>query len=566
MRAGFFFLFPLFWVVTAFAAAPTLDQIYPAAMGVGTTNTVQMIGKFDPWPPKVWVDAPGLVFKAETNSGKFTVSAAPDAPVGPHLIRLYNKEGASEPRFLIVAKEPQLPEVEPNDEYSKAQSITNLPAHVNGRLDKSGDVDSYALQLEKNQTLIASIESFVLMAPVDAVLRIVDTNGLQVAFNHDDGRTLDPFLTWTAERAGTYIVQVFGFAYPAGSEVRFTGGNTCVYRLHLSRGPYVHHVLPLGLQRDKAATLQLFGWNLESESQRKLPYTPSSADKRFFTIGPPTVENTLAIPLLNFPELRETEPNNTSNTAQQVEMPCAITGRIEKPGDIDVFQVHAKKGEPWRFQVQSASLGFLLDAWLKVEDEQGKELAKNDDAGGSDPLLEWAAPTNGNYLLSIGNVVHRGGPDYLYHLICERAAPDWKATVASSSFSVKPGSTNEIKVTLKRLNAFKKKIKFELRGLPEGLKSEPVGLAEKAAEASLKLIASDKAAPFAGPIRILGFPSEEATNSKPVLNEFTVTSLNNGVPTGYNRLVVENTDQIWLTVLPKPVEKPAAKPSAKPLP
>jgi len=31
--------------------------------------------------------------------------------------------------------------------------------------------------------------------------------------------------------------------------------------------------------------------------------------------------------------------------------------------------------------------------------------------------------------------------------------------------------------------------------------------------------------------------------------------VNNGVPGGYQRLVVESTDQLWLTVLPAPKPK-----------
>ena len=55
-----------------------------------------------------------------------------------------------------------------------------------------------AVTLEAGQTLVASVEAYTLASPVDAVLRLVDARGVQVAFNHDDGRTLDPFLAWTA--------------------------------------------------------------------------------------------------------------------------------------------------------------------------------------------------------------------------------------------------------------------------------------------------------------------------------------------------------------------------------
>ena len=231
------------------AAAPTLEHLYPVAVQAGSTNSVITIGKFEPWPPKVWVDADGIVFTAETNSGKFSVEIATNAPVGPHLIRVFNEQGASGPRFLIVTREPQSAEQEPNDDFVKPQVLDPLPVSLNGRLDKSGDVDSFAVTLKAGQTLIASLEAYTLASPMDAVLRLVDGRGVQVALNDDDGRTFDPLLAWTAKSAGTYVLQVFAFAYPAVSEVKFTGGNACVYRLHVSRGPCVEYTLPLGVRR-----------------------------------------------------------------------------------------------------------------------------------------------------------------------------------------------------------------------------------------------------------------------------------------------------------------------------
>src|SRR5262245_54523197 len=74
----------------SFAAAPTLDHFYPVAIRVGTTNSLTAVGKFDPWPPSVWVDSTTIMFKPETNSGKFDIEVAANAPVGPHLVRVFN--------------------------------------------------------------------------------------------------------------------------------------------------------------------------------------------------------------------------------------------------------------------------------------------------------------------------------------------------------------------------------------------------------------------------------------------------------------------------------------------
>src|SRR5439155_11336470 len=168
-----------------------------------------------------------------------------------------------------------------------------------------------------------SLEAYTLTSPMDAVLRLVDARGVQVALNHDDGRTLDPFLAWTANSAGTFVVQVFGFAYPATSDVKFTGGNACVYRLHLWRGPYLHYTLPLGVQRGATTKLRLFGWNLGSHCAREFEFDGSGlpANLRQAALRVPDFENLLTLPVGDGPELIETEPNDTTNEATHLDAP-----------------------------------------------------------------------------------------------------------------------------------------------------------------------------------------------------------------------------------------------------
>lgn len=526
-------------------------------MQAGTTNTVAAIGKFDPWPPKVWVDSPGIVFNAETNSGKFTVEIATDAPVGPHLIRVFNEQGASGPRFLIVTREPQSAEQEPNDDFKKPQPLEQLPASLNGRLDKSGDVDSFVVTVEAGQTLIASLEAYTLASPMDAVLRLVDSHGVQVALNHD-GCTFDPFLAWTAASAGTYILQVFGFAYPAISDVKFTGGNACVYRLHVSRGPYLHYTLPLGVQRGARTTLRLFGWNLDSSLGREYEFDGSSlaADVKLATLQMPDFENALTLPTDNGPELLEKEPNNSTNEAVRLGTPCAVTGCIETVGDEDRFPFEAKKDEKLLFEVQAASLGFPLDAWLKIEDAKGKELAKDDDSSNADPVLEWTSPEDGAFVAAVGSVLHRGGSDHLYRLSVRAAMAMLKAVVADNAFTIEPGKTNDLKVKVKRLHGFKSKLTVSAKDLPEGLGVEPVEVPEKDGDVTLKLIASLEAKPFGAPIQLVVTEADSGTEHR-VAAEFISSGLNNGVPQGFSRLAIESTDRLWLTVLPAPSEKAA---------
>ena len=248
---------------SSFAADPVLNHLSPVAGQQGTTVAVTATGKWDAWPPQVWVDVPGVIFKPGKSAGKFDVEIAKDAAPGPHLVRLFDARGASAPRFFIVAREPQTLEAEPNDDFHAPQKIAALPATINGRLDKAGDVDSFAVTLKRGQTLVAWMEAYVLASTFDGMLRITDADGSVLAFNHD-GRTLDPFLAWTAPRDGTFIVQTMGFAYPGTAGVAFTGGEGCGYRLHLTAGPFVWHTIPLEIPRGKKTPVELIGWNLAS--------------------------------------------------------------------------------------------------------------------------------------------------------------------------------------------------------------------------------------------------------------------------------------------------------------
>lgn len=538
------------------AAAPVLDHIFPAAVQVGTTNTVTLVGKFDPWPPEVWSNLRGIRFEATTNQGVFTIVVAPDAPPGPGLVRAHNADGASAPRFLMVSPAPQTAETEPNGERTAPQMLTALPAEVNGRLEKNGDVDSYGIHLNAGDTLVAWLESYTLMSPLDPVLRLVDARGVQRAWNHDDGRTLDPLLAWTAPEAGTYVLQVFGFAYPADSSIQFSGNARGVYRLHATTGPVVRFTVPLGGRRAGSETPELRGWNLGSSARGKLGSGELRTEESLLFL--PGAESGIAA---LGPDGLEVEPNDTASTATPIPVPGAMTGNLDRAGDVDRFRFEAKKGEPLIIEVQGPSLGFPLDAWLAVEDPSGKRLVRKDDTVGSDPRLEWSAPEDGTYIAAVGNLLQRGGEDQWYRLGVSRPKPTVKLTIAENAFTVSPGKTNEIKVTLTRSGGFNVPLVFKAIGLPDSVTCEPVSVKDAAAEVILKLVAREGAAPFRGPFRIRA-DEESGGPMHSVAMDLVSAGENNGVPQGYRHLVVESIEDLWLTV-PPPPPPPAPKPEEK---
>lgn len=474
-------------VFVVHSGAPRLEHVHPVGFARGSTNAVKMSGKADPWPPKIWVQGDGVQITASTNKNELQFVVASDAAPGARLFRLFNSEGASEPLLFVVSDGPESVETEPNNHFNQPMFIETLPVHVNGRLDKSEDVDSFQLKVPAGHRLIASVESYVLMSKLDAVLRLVDTEGHQLAWNHDSA-TIDPRLDWWSEEDTDVVLQVFGFAFPATASVRLTGGSGAIYRLHLS-----------------------------------------------ITNGPGT-------------EPARERPSKLS-------LPSSVRANFREPGAQHRFKLPVLKDERISIRADAESLGSPLDAWLAIENGEGKQLARNDDANGSrDPAIDWKATEDGEHTIVIGSLTRNVGTEFFYELHVQSAVPDWSTSLSVSSLVAKPGSTNEVKLTFNPLRGFTNEIRFIADNLPEGVTCVSVTAPGKGGEVKLSLVTCETAPEWQGPIRF--FVHDTVADIKRVIPfTLTATSVNNGVPGGYRVLLAEELDHAWLTVLPKEDEQ-----------
>jgi len=549
----------------AYPAEPVLEYIFPVAWQQGDTVALTLGGKLDPWPVKVWTDTAGLSFTAQTNSeksstntGRFSVQIAKDAPLGPHLLRVFNQEGASVPHVFLISRQKDHEEKEPNDSIKQAQPIEKLPVTIQGRLEKGGDVDSFAVRVEAGKWLVASVEAYSLGSPLDAFLNLVNEQNIRVAFNHDSPRNIDPLLAYHVEKTGIYILQVAGFAHPPEANVKFAGTPAAIYRLMITDGPMAHHTYPTGVQRGKKAQLQLCGWNLEQAGQTNEWFdasnVPAKTAKMLFSVR--GVQNQFPIMIGDAPEQIETEPNNKTNEAQLVSLPCAISGRIDPPGDEDCFKFTAKKGENWDFRVISGALDLPLDAVLKIEDAAGKVLAEDDDGNGRpDARLVWAAPADGSYIAVIMDRFGNGGKDFVYRVTIAPPTPDFKVVIPDNVVRLEPGKTNEIKLTLTRYDNYTNALRVNIDALPAGVITETSEVPLQNGEIKVTFIAATNAQPANQPLRIL----IQTTNSAPTDVRAASFDLRGKDPRF--EAFINETDQLWLTVLPKP--GPPAKPEEK---
>lgn len=486
------------------AAPPALTYLFPAGGQRGQTIEVAAGGTFARWPVQAWTDRKDVQIKPAKDKGKFTVTIAADAIPGTCWVRLHDEQGASELRPFLIGVLPEVQEKEPNDEPAKPQTLAGLPVVVNGRLARAGDVDCFAVRLRKGETLVAALEAnHTLGSPMDAVLQVLSTDGFVREENHDD-RGLDPQLVFTAPKEDTYLVRAFAFPAVPDASIRFAGGDTYIYRLTLTTGGFGDHVFPLAVARGKEATVEVSGWNLPAAAKKLTVKTETAGP---LTLWHPQLANIL--PFLIEPHrcLIETEPNERSKP-QPVTLPATISGRIETPADIDVYEFPAKKGQRLSFRLDAYSIGSQLDPLLRLTDGAGKRLAQADEtpagkASRRDTVLAFTAPQDGSYRLEVHDQNRHGSRRHFYRLRAAAPEPDYALTIAADRFTMTPGKPLDIPVTVTRRDGFNRDIDITLEGLPASVTAKPVRSAGTGGK-PVTLHLEAKGEPVSASFRIIG--------------------------------------------------------------
>jgi hypothetical protein len=481
-----------FLVSTASAKPPRLDHLFPAGAARGSTVEVAATGQFEHWPVRVWASIPGIEIKPEVEKGKLSIKVAPDALQGVHWIRLFDDEGATAPRPFIVGQLVEVNEVEPNDEPSAAQPVKSAGVTVNGRLGKTGDVDGFRVELKKGQTLVATLEANRrLGSPMDGVLQVATLAGFVLAQNDDD-LDRDPRIAFEAPKDGDYIVRAFAFPFVQDSSIRFAGAPGFIYRLTLSTGGVADHAYPLSVTTGSSSEVEAIGWNIPQSAQRIHAEAPDNQDLLYISL--PLLAEPLELRVVDEPSIVEIEPNERSHP-QPISLPTAVSGRIDRPGDVDTFAFVARKDDRLVFRLGDAS---------------GATIVEVDDARkGVDPEVRLTVPSDGTFWVSVRDLNGQGGPSYAYLLTAGPPQPDFALTLKGDQFAVTPGKPFELVVAIERREGFAEPIEIRLAEHFDGLIAPPV-ISRKggpsASSVSLKLALCDCVRP--GPIRIVGVSGE----------------------------------------------------------
>ena len=110
-------------------------------------------------------------------------------------------------------------------------------------------------------------------------------------------------------------------------------------------------------------------------------------------------------------EVQEKEPNDDMATAQAVEVNSVVNGTSDQGRD-DVFRFPAKKGQRIVVECFAQRLDSQLDGILTLTDKNGRQLASNRGYFGRDPLVEFVAPADGDYFVTLHDLAYIGGHPY----------------------------------------------------------------------------------------------------------------------------------------------------------
>lgn len=437
------------------------------------------------------------------------ITLAPDAKPGRREIRVVTKRGVSNALAFYVGQVPevarkpmktcQLPVLgkehlaqrkRPREEEEMRVA---LPCTTNGQI-APGEVNRYRFQARKGQRLVISAKARDLVPYVadgvpgwfQAVLRLRDANGREVAYDDDFRFNPDPVIYFEVPADGEYLLSI--------NDALFRGRESFVYRITIGELPFVTSIFPLGGRVGEPVKVEMDGWNLD-----KATLAPPSQGARpgghlIAATNGQLVSNYLPFALDTLPECLANETGDEPSKAQKVTLPIIVNGRIERPGAWHVFEVEEKAGETIVAEVCARRLGSPLDSFLTVTDADGKIIAMNDDhfdaASGlntnhADSYLMVKLPADGRYFIHLGDTTRQGGKEYAYRLRISRPLPDFTLLAVPSRIVMPSRGSANVTVYAIRKDGFDGPIKLSFKELPEGLQSPGATLAAKQEVAGL---------------------------------------------------------------------------------
>ena len=395
------------------------------------------------------------------------------AALGLHLFRLVTPRGLSNALGLQVVSDPIISETARPHQTAEQAQYLSVPAVVNGSLSEKGQRDFYAFRVSQGEELIFAVRSDL------GPSRTYQAQAAITLYQRSDSwfdpsrvvrlAVEGPALTWEPFQRYERIRSTGRFALFQRISHRFetsgryflsvgtftgTGDPNHGYQLRIvrRRSTDSHQVLGRLAHPDPGDWLERDSATLRQLGSFQRPLEPNRLALLQHRSGRVAVNGTLSGPIESVSDqgnasstsparasriepAPEVEPNDSLDRPGTVKIPGLIEGRIQTPGDIDLFRFQAEAGQKLAFEIETPGNSLPhFNPWLKLLDGSGNELVSNiymEYGGDGDDVNKtverktiFTIEQTGSYFLQIRELTSvQGGPRFRYRLLARPQVP-----------------------------------------------------------------------------------------------------------------------------------------------
>ena len=514
------------------AEPPATSYIFPAGGKVGSTVSVnigglnfhgaagfEVLGTGIQSSPTVketntfWIEGPIIPQPASQRSEDYPkdhvgqIQIATNAAIGIRHWRCWTSQGAVPAMKFVIGDLPEF--VEKEITGRPIPVAVQLPVTINGRIFPREDVDLWEFEASAGDVISVAVASRQLGYPLDAVLSVSTSMGNLIPVIRTMHRG-DPSISFKAPITDKYQIKI--------NDAGFGGQQHYVYRLTVRKGPVALAAYPAGGSIDSILTTEISGHN---GNIGKLAFPIGDNANPYLQSIVINGQNLGALPFLTGHgiERLESEPNDKPSISEPIETSCTLNGRIDSPGDTDIWPIKLTEKIPVIIEVHASRLHSPLDSILKLLDADGKELLQNDDiaAGQSDSMISFTPTKSGLFHISVQDrFTSRGGPSFVYRIkVQQNPEPDFRITFISDAITItRRTDGNEpqqqlkknpgVQIQVERFGEFKGEIKLAVTGLPEGVTVANLNIPAQAKTFELAFTAQSKTPIQSGKLTIVG--------------------------------------------------------------
>lgn len=463
------------------AAAPSLDAVTVTRSADGKQTELIVSGGDLASATALWTSFAGMIQPPSEIAEKRVVFRLPgSAPVGVFAARVFGSNGVSEPHLFMLDDLPGTGEAKTNKARASARRV-EIGSSVDGACDELG-FDWFKFHANKGERVSIEVVASRLGSRLDSVLRVSDAHGRQLAHVDDvPGLRGDSFISLLITNTGDYFVEL--------RDVNYGGGSEFFYRLRAGDFSLATTMFPIAATQATETTFRLSG-PAGAVGESKV-FVPTNSPITFVSVAGrkgSTFVKTLAV---TNSEVIEREPND-QKPVQKFQMLAGINGRFDKPNDRDVYELAARKGERLEFRAVTRSVGSACDIAMRLESQEGTELARSNPSAADEGILTHRFASNGTYRLVVEEVTGAFGANCIYRIAMQRAA-GFALTLDTDRVNVDSGKTFELKVTCVR-GDYKGPVTLAVAGI-EGLVMTNNVIAEGKTNITMKVTVPESLAP-----------------------------------------------------------------------